>query len=296
MVVIISAMMTAFTSSSGRTQLRLDEWQLYGTMAEQGGICAAFARIMELQGILDSDEGKLWRERRNYAGAVIRDASIREGVPAATDKEIDDLIDSYAIWLINGLTFDSEAGMIDPNAHMKMQEVIASTCTELFATADETIFTIKPELQRCSTPEKPTAPDQRQFVDSNQCLPDTSAIGELQNELEILASQNAMLTDRLAALDPTSVVTLTLPMPKPRHVVQLGSYKSYELAASNMAFLQANFDEHLAGIGIDIVTVQIAGSNPFHRLLTQKVGKAKSMAICNALWQSKFSCLLQTNK
>ena len=39
---------------------------------EQAAICAAFARVMEYSGLLEETRGKLWRERRFYAGAILR--------------------------------------------------------------------------------------------------------------------------------------------------------------------------------------------------------------------------------
>ena len=44
--VIILAIMPFRTAHA---ELRLETWQSYGAMAEQGGVCAAFARLMELQ-------------------------------------------------------------------------------------------------------------------------------------------------------------------------------------------------------------------------------------------------------
>ena len=49
---------------TAHAELRLETWQSYGAMAEQGGVCAAFARLMELQAMFDVKRGELWLERR----------------------------------------------------------------------------------------------------------------------------------------------------------------------------------------------------------------------------------------
>ena len=64
-------------------ELRLETLQSYGAMAKQGGVCAAFARLMELQSIIDVKQGNLWLERRKFPGTLIRQASILEGLPPA---------------------------------------------------------------------------------------------------------------------------------------------------------------------------------------------------------------------
>ena len=41
--------------------IQLETWQSYGDMAEQGAICAAFSRLMELQSLVNPRIGKLWQ-------------------------------------------------------------------------------------------------------------------------------------------------------------------------------------------------------------------------------------------
>ena len=72
-------------------------------MAEQGGVSAAFARLMELQAMFDVKRGELWLERRKFAGTLKRQASIPEGLQPAVQDNIDALINNYASWLISNL-------------------------------------------------------------------------------------------------------------------------------------------------------------------------------------------------
>ena len=39
---------------------------------EQAAICASYARVMEYSGLFESRQGELWRERRFFAGAMLR--------------------------------------------------------------------------------------------------------------------------------------------------------------------------------------------------------------------------------
>ena len=98
-------------------ELRLETWQSYGAMAEQGDVCAAFARLMELQSIIDVKQGNLWLERRKFAGTLIRQASILEGFPPAEQDEIDNLINSYIGWLISNLNSEDATQSFDNVAH-----------------------------------------------------------------------------------------------------------------------------------------------------------------------------------
>ena len=80
--------------------LRLNEWTRYGSLAEQGGVCTGFAKIMEMQNVIEGDGGRLWLERRKYACAIVREASLMEGLPVATDSEVNRLVEDYAMWLM----------------------------------------------------------------------------------------------------------------------------------------------------------------------------------------------------
>ncbi|MGB1684142.1 MAG: hypothetical protein ACPHDN_02890, partial [Candidatus Puniceispirillaceae bacterium] len=66
----------------------MDSWQSYGGMAEQGAICAAFSRLMQLQTLVDPRLGKLWQERQRHARSVISTAADLEGIGELTSLEI----------------------------------------------------------------------------------------------------------------------------------------------------------------------------------------------------------------
>ena len=137
-------------------ELRLETWQSYGAMAEQGGVCATFARLMELQSIIDVKQGNLWLERRKFAGTLIRQASILEGLPPAEQDEIDNLINSYTGWLISNLNSEDATQSFDNVAHSAATKMIDDVCSSLYARADMAIMEAHPELATCpaiKTPE-----------------------------------------------------------------------------------------------------------------------------------------------
>ena len=63
---------------TAQVTFQLETWQSYDGMVEQGAICAAFSRLMELQSLVDPHIGKLWQERHCYAGSVISKAASLE--------------------------------------------------------------------------------------------------------------------------------------------------------------------------------------------------------------------------
>ncbi len=139
----------ALSLSSARAELRIEEWDTYGAMAEQGAVCAAFARIMELQSMVDERTGQLWLERRKFSGAVVRQASILEGLDGATANEIDALVNRYSMWLINNLTTSGDATTMDPEAHEAAANMIRDICSGLYDRADTAIFERLPALKAC---------------------------------------------------------------------------------------------------------------------------------------------------
>ena len=64
----------ALVTQTERSSVRLDSWQSYDGMAEQGAICAAFSRLMQLQTLVDLRLGKFWQERQRHARSVISTA------------------------------------------------------------------------------------------------------------------------------------------------------------------------------------------------------------------------------
>ena len=96
-----------------QAELRLNEWTRYDSLVEQGGICVGFAKIMEMQSVIDGDAGRLWLERHKYAAVIVRETSLMEGLPAATDSEINRLVEDYAMWLVTNLVSDGGGTGLD---------------------------------------------------------------------------------------------------------------------------------------------------------------------------------------
>jgi len=300
-VILIAVLLFLGVTSPAKAELRLEQWKTYGAMAEQGGLCGAFARIMELQQGIDPRSAKLWLERRNYSGAVIREASILEGVPAATSNDIDALINTYIIWLISSLSIDSDVTVLDPLAHDRVSKIVAGSCTALFARADERIFERAPDLATCKAP--PLAADggcsqeQRVALETqvNQLL---KANETLRKEL---ARQRAQPSSADASLSSMPAKPLKhepappLPHPKPATIVQLGAFETIEQAASGIVRLRNEFPTILADIHIAIVQGEVAGSVVVTRLVTQRIDNDRGKEICSALWQAGHACLLRAN-
>ena len=180
---------------AAQAELRLDEWTRYGSLAEQGGICAGFAKIMEMQNVIDGDAGRLWLERRKYAGATVREASLMEGLPAATDSEINTLVEDYAMWLVTNLVTDGGGTGLDESAHERTGKMVADLCGTLFTQADAAINQNLPELMAC--PQSVTA-----ATPNESCTAGKVAATALRERIAALDQKTATLKaemDRLKA-------------------------------------------------------------------------------------------------
>ena len=178
---------------AAQADLRLDEWTRYGSLAEQGGICAGFAKIMEMQNVIDGDAGRLWLERRKYAGAIVREASLMEGLPAATDSEINRLVEDYAMWLVTNLVTDGGGTGLDESAHERTGKMVADLCGTLFTQADAAINQNLPELMTC--PQSVTA-----ATPNESCTAETEAATALRERIAALDQKTATLKAEKATL------------------------------------------------------------------------------------------------
>jgi hypothetical protein len=178
---------------AAQADLRLDEWTRYGSLAEQGGICAGFAKIMEMQNVIDGDAGRLWLERRKYAGAIVREASLMEGLPAATDSEINRLVEDYAMWLVTNLVTDGGGTGLDESAHERTGKMVADLCGTLFTQADAAINQNLPELMTC--PQSVTA-----ATPNESCTAETEAATALRERIVALDQKTATLKAEKATL------------------------------------------------------------------------------------------------
>ena len=140
----------ALVTQTAQSSVRLDSWQSYGGMAEQGAICAAFSRLMQLQTLVDPRLGKLWQERQRHARSVISTAADLEGIGELTSLEINHLVDRYAAWLMINLTETEHISLTDGNAHEAATKMICDVCTQIYQRADQSIIKAHPELASCA--------------------------------------------------------------------------------------------------------------------------------------------------
>ena len=141
--------------AKAHAELRLETWNSYGQLAEQGAICASFSALMESQSVLNPDLGALWQERRKFAGAVIRKAVMLELNRDSTEPEINQLIAGYRDWVLSSLMIDadqetdslsSDSASAEASGAKKIRALVNSQCKSLFEQGDEMIRQQKPEL------------------------------------------------------------------------------------------------------------------------------------------------------
>ena len=122
-----------------QAEIDLGTWDNYATMAEQGAVCGAFADIMAMQVLVDEKLGRLWSERRNYSGSVIRRAAALEGRGDLEDNAIDELLNRYSMWLLNNLANPANAEILGVDARDAAQDMVGDVCATLYAQADKAI-------------------------------------------------------------------------------------------------------------------------------------------------------------
>ena len=153
---LILVFMTLFTvfPHGAKADLKLETWKVYGQMAEQSAICANFSKLMEAQSVLNPDLGALWKERRKFAGAVIRKAVFMELNRESTEVEIDNLIASYRDWVLSSLIINhtnkpNQRRDVPEKAKSsvhKISAVMSNQCKNLFQQGDEMIRKQRPDL------------------------------------------------------------------------------------------------------------------------------------------------------
>jgi len=174
-LLVICGIVTFGNISILRAELQLESWNEYGYLAEQGAICASFSSLMEAQSVLNPDIGKLWQERRKYAGAVIRKAAEFELKRTPDTDEIDRLVNQYSDWVIESLmSKDATLNQTDLNTQQgivgqqKMQKLIDSYCRTMFAQGDKQILASNAELayllRPAKTPQQKLAPPEKQIT------------------------------------------------------------------------------------------------------------------------------------
>ena len=93
-------------------EIDLGSWRTHSAMAEQGAVCGAFADLMAMQMLVDEKVGRLWAERRAYSGSVILRAGELEGRTDVDSVAVDELLNRYAMWLLNNLANTANAGFL----------------------------------------------------------------------------------------------------------------------------------------------------------------------------------------
>ena len=219
---------------AAQAEVDLGTWNTYATMAEQGAVCGAFADIMAMQELVDAKLGRLWNERRNYAGSVVRRAAELEGRAEVDDAAIDDLLARYSMWLLNNLATEENSEILSSDARDAARSMIADVCNALYQQADQAIIAKHPALASCTpagsapsplqlspTPTADAADDSAAQCDVNDALlaaatakkaeqdvtemmlrlrEEETRRREAQEEAELLQSQMAGLKAELGAL------------------------------------------------------------------------------------------------
>jgi len=200
--IFLAGVWVALAINTAQSTVRLDSWQSYGGMAEQGAICAAFSRLMELQTLVNPRLGKLWQERHRYAGSVINKAANLEGLGDLTSAEISALVDRYATWLMFNLTETGYTSTINGNSHDAASKMIGDVCTQIYQRADQSIIKTHPDLATCAVAGNCTEPVKPAATTTG----DRSA--DQPEHLKRLMHQNLALQQKIDRLE-TSVKTAT---------------------------------------------------------------------------------------
>lgn len=172
-------------------EIYLNDWENYATMAEQGAVCGAFANIMELQSMVDIHLGKLWGERRKFAGSVVMEAARLEGLDSVAEQDVDNLLDQYSIWLLNTLANPARRSSINPEAYKAAKNMVGDVCTDLYKTADKAIFEEFPALAILRPSEKNNGEENLQYLEAEN--------NELREEIANLQREFEDVSEALAA-------------------------------------------------------------------------------------------------
>ncbi len=116
-------------------------------LQEQAAICASYARLMEYSGLLEKTQGELWRERRFFAGAMLRSTITNATNTEPSNADIDGIITEYSAWMIDLFTANAvQDGPDKLNDKDKLKDYVESFCTGLFDNADKAIVKVRPDL------------------------------------------------------------------------------------------------------------------------------------------------------
>jgi len=198
---IIVFMLFGAPPYKAQASIQLETWQSFGGMAEQGATFAAFARLMELQGLVDPRLGKLWQERHRYAGSVITKAAALEGIGDLTSADIGALVDRYAAWLMTNLTETGYSMMMGGDAHATATKMVRDVCKDLYQRADQSIVKAHPDLAHCAVAGNCTDPAAPNIVAIKDTNPDDKAA------IKTLLRQNLALQQQIDILEASTATT-----------------------------------------------------------------------------------------
>jgi hypothetical protein len=276
--VMVAGLVVSLMPITAQATIQLETWQSYGSMAEQGAICAAFSRFIELQSLVDPRIGKLWQERHRYAGSVISKAATLEGVEELTSADINCLVDRYAAWLMTNLTEADYATMINDGAHVVATKIIGDVCAKIYQRADQSIIKNHPELSDCAVagncsdpaaPAEPPASPQPAPADKRNIGNGNTGNGNIG----------------IGGLDVAFAIP-SKPSTSGYHV-QIGTYRN-ETDAHRVHHLLEQLDHYLLDHIFFNVEPKQRRNAIYYDLVSATLPKHHVSALCAVLWQQKM--------
>ena len=116
-----------------------------------------------------------------------------EGLPSATDSEINKLVEDYAMWLVTNLVTDGGGTGLDESAHERTGKMVADLCGTPFPRADAAINQNLLELMTC--PQSVTA-----ATPNESCTAETKTATALRERIAALDQKTATLKAENATL------------------------------------------------------------------------------------------------
>lgn len=208
--VALACCVTLGVAQAQSAQSQEDEAIQNGLLQEQAAICASYARIMEYSGLLEQTQGELWRERRFFAGAMLRSSITTSTGTQPTNTEIDGVINEYSSWMLDLFSANPVIAEAEKIAEKdKLRDYISNFCTGLFVNADKAIAKVRPDLFATQVATVPgddamanaaSSSDKRSSEQVSRLLKENVRLQQSLNELKKqLADQTAALNASAAA-------------------------------------------------------------------------------------------------
>ena len=173
-----------------------------GLMQEQAAICASYARIMEYSGLMEKTQGALWRERRFFAGAMLRSSISQTTGTQPTNGDIDGVISEYSAWMLDLFSANNVISDSDKLSEKdKLRDYIANFCTGLFNNADKAIAKVRPDLFAGQSTILPASQDNANTASGEQVSRLLKENVRLQQSLLKLQGQLKTQNSRIAEQD-----------------------------------------------------------------------------------------------